>query len=297
MKGQKIKMKKKNVQYMNIVLFLIPSVLIFVLFYLYPIVLVFVSSFTEWSGTNGMTFIFLDNYIRLFQSKSFLASFSNLLKWTVIAATLHVGYGTIVAFVIHQKPFGYRFTRVIFMIPNVISVAAWAIIFKFMFDNDMGVVNAILRLVNENFNVQWFITPGYAFWAVTTTWLFFAAVVTLLVQGDLEAIPQELYEAAKVDGASTVRRIFSIDLPLCRNALGTAMITSITARIVMYESIQLTTKGGPGVDTMNIPLLMVNKIQEYEYGYANSMAMIMIGVGLVTMIIINKLFKMSEPLY
>ncbi len=289
--------RKTLVQNVYIYIFLIPSIVIFLFFYLIPIGTVFVTSFTEWKGRGGLTITWLDNYIRLFQSQSFLTSLKNLLLWTIIAATLHVGYGVIVALVIFQKPFGHKFTRAVFMVPNVISVAAWAIIFRFIFDNDMGVVNKVIRVFNPDFNVQWLITPGYAFWVVTFTWLFFAAVVTLLVQGDLMAIPKELHDSAQIDGASRVRRIFSIDLPLCRNSIGTAIITSITARIVMYESIKLTTKGGPGNSTMNIPILMVNKIQEYQHGYANSMAVIMILIGLITMVVVNKLFKMNESLY
>ncbi len=296
--GGYMKIQKKTfTQNIYIYIFLIPAIVIFIFFYLIPISTVILTSFTEWKGRGGITVTWLDNYVRLFSSQSFLASLRNLLLWTIIAATLHVGYGVIVALVIFQKPFGYRFTRTVFMIPNVISVAAWAIIFRFIFDNDMGVVNKIVRIFNPEFHVQWLITSGYAFWLVTFTWLFFAAVVTLLVQGDLMSIPKELHDSAQIDGASRLRRIVSIDLPLCRNSIGTAIITSITARIVMYESIKLTTKGGPGNLTMNIPILMVNKIQEYQHGYANSMAVIMIIIGLITMVVVNRLFRMNESIY
>ncbi|MFV0519392.1 MAG: hypothetical protein ACK5LY_03855 [Lachnospirales bacterium] len=72
--------------------------------------------------------------------------------------------------------------------------------FKSVFDNGLGFLNEIIRIFNDVFNVQWIVAPNYAFWAVTFTWLFFAVVVSLLVQGDLMAIPKELHESATIDG-------------------------------------------------------------------------------------------------
>ena len=80
---------------------------------------------------------------------------------------------------------------------------------------------------------------------VTFTWLFYAVIVTLLVLGDLMNIPQELNEAAKIDGASGWQLVRHIQLPLCRSAIGTSVICTLTSRISMYEQISLTTQGGP----------------------------------------------------
>jgi len=125
-------------------LFLLPSLLIFLLFYLSPILTVIATSFTKWDGFNKPVFIGLKNYIDLFHSKTFLISLKNLLAWSVIAATFHVGFGVLMAFVLYAKPKGWKFTRVIFMVPNVISAAAWAMIYKFIFNDDMGILNNLI---------------------------------------------------------------------------------------------------------------------------------------------------------
>lgn len=83
------------------------------------------------------------------------------------------------------------------MVPNVISAAAWAMIYKFIFNDDMGILNNIIRKFNPDFHVQWFFSSPYAFWAVTITWLFYAVIVTLIVLNDLMAVPEELTEAAQ----------------------------------------------------------------------------------------------------
>lgn len=294
-KAKITRLEKRN--YKWIYLFLLPSLLIFVVFYLQPIVTVFATSFTKWDGFNSPEFIGLKNYSNMFKSDTFLISLKNLLLWSVIAATLHVGFGVLVAFILYHKPKGWKLTRAVFMIPNVISAAAWAMIYKFIFNNDMGLLNNMIRKVNPDFNVQWFYQSPWAFWAVTFTWLFYAVIVTLIVMNDLMAIPAELTEAARVDGATGWQVTCRIHLPLCRNAIGTGIICSITARIAMYEQIFLTTAGGPGDDTMNIPIILVKSISDMKYGYANANGVIMFVLGLIILAIINKAFKMNESVY
>lgn len=282
-------------QYTWIYLFILPSFVIFLMFYLVPIVTVFFSSFTDWDGFNSPNFVGFDNYLRLFRASSFQESLFNLIGWSIIAATLHVGFGALVAFVLYRKPFGWRFTQTVFMIPNVISVAAWSMIYKYFFRDDIGMLNTILRNFKPDLHINWFFEEPYAFWAITLTWLFYAVVVTLLVMGDLMAIPDSIHEAARIDGASTWQSVWKIDLPLCRNAIGTGVICSITARIAMYESIYLTTNGAGG--TMNFPMILVRAVQDSEYGYANVSAVMMIIIGLITLAIVNRAFRMNESVY
>lgn len=283
--------------YKWIYLFLTPSILVFLFFYLQPIVTIIYTSFTKWDGFNHPQFIGLENYRRMFTNSAFLISLKNLVAWSVIAATLHVGFGVLVALVLYQRPKGWKLTRAVFMIPNVISAAAWAMIYKFIFKDDIGILNNFLRVFAPEFHVQWFYESPYAFWAVTFTWLFYSVIVTLLVLNDLMAIPQELSEAAHVDGASKWQVIRQIHLPLCRNAIGTGVICSITARVAMYEQIALTTVGGPGDDTMNIPIILVKSIQDLKYGYANANGVIMFLLGILTLVAVNYIFRMNESVY
>lgn len=284
--------ERKNLKW--IFLFLLPSILIFLIFNMIPIITIFVTSFTKWDGFNTPQFIGVDNFTRLFQDNTFIISSINLLKWSVLASTVHVGFGVLVAFILYEKPIGGKFTKSVFMIPNVISAAAWALIFKFLFDNEMGVINSFVRIIFPDFNVSWLNSSPYAFWAVTLTWLFFAVIVTLIVLNELLAIPDSLIEAAQIDGATKWDIVKRIQLPMCRKSIGTSVIASITARVAMYEQIALTTSGGPADDTMNLPLMLVNSINNYNYGYANTIGVMMIIFGLVTLVAVNKLFRMND---
>ena len=287
--------ERKN--YKWIYLFLLPTFIVFVMFYLVPVIQVFVTSFTSWDGFNSPKFNGLSNYVNLFKRGTFLISLKNLLAWSLIAMTLHVGFGTLVAFILFRKPWGWKFTRAVFMIPNVISAAAWAMMYRFIFNNDFGVLNYIIRLFNPDFQVQWFYSSPYAFISATLTWLFYAVIVTLVVLGDLMNIPQEWMEAAKIDGAGTWQLVRYIQLPLCRNAIGTSVICSLTSRITMYEQIALTTAGGPGDDTMSLSMMLVNNLTDYKYGQANAIGVIMFLIGLVVLVVVNRAFRMSESDY
>lgn len=277
--------------------FLLPTIIIFVMFYVQPIAVMLTTSFTKWDGFNDPSFNGISNYIKLFTNSASAASIKNLILWSAIAMTFHVGFGVLTAFVLYLKPHGWKFTRSVFMIPNIISAAAWALIYRFIFNDQMGVLNSVIRVFDKDFSAQWFYQSPYAFWAVTLTWLFYAVIVTLIVLNDLMAIPKELIEAAKLDGANGWQLIRFVELPLCRISIGTGMLCSITSRISMYEAIALTTAGGPGDDTMSLSVLLVRAITDYNYGFANAIGVIMFLIGLLVMYIVTKAFRMNDSIY
>lgn len=296
MNTKKIKSEKVR-KLVWIYAFLLPTIVIFVMFYVQPIFVMFATSFTKWDGFNQPEFNGIQNYIRVFTNSASGASIRNLILWSLIAMTLHTGFGVLAAFVIFQKPFGHKFTLTVFMIPNIISGAAWALIYRFIFNDQMGILNTAIRTVNKDFSVQWFFQSPYAFWAVTFTWLFYAVIVTLIVLNDLYSIPKEVIEAARLDGAGGLRLIRYVELPMCRISIGTALLCSITSRISMYEAIALTTAGGPGDDTMSLSVLLVRAITDYRYGFANTIGVIMFLMGLLVLFAITKAFRMNSPVY
>jgi len=281
----------------SIYLFLLPTLVIFLVFYLTPIFTVFITAFTNWDGFNSPKYAGLANFSKLFGRESFLFALRNLSLWGVIAMTLHVLIGVIVAFLMFDRFRGWKFVRAVYMIPNIISAAAWAMIYRFVFNNDYGLLNNLIRLVKPGFSVNWFFESPAAFAAVTYTWLFYAVIVSLLVLADLMAVPQELYEAAYIDGADGFQVTRYIKLPLCRNSIGTAIICSGTARISMFESIALTTRGGPGNDTMNLPILLVNSITDMRYGMANAVGVVMFIIGILLLLFVKRTFRLNDPVY
>ena len=280
-------------------LFLTPGLAFFVLYYLVPIITLIVTSFTVWDGFNPPQWRGIGNYFVLMESQRFTRALSNLGIWAAVAATLHAGFSLMIALYIFRKPFGGRFVRAVYMVPNVIAIAAWGMIFRFFFQGEFGILNGLIRLVFPDFTANWFFESPYAMIAIILTWLFYGVIGTLIILGDLNAIPQELHDAAKIDGASNWQITTKLNIPLSRISIGTTVILSISARIGMFEVIEFTTRGGPGVpgDTQSLSILLVNSISNNQFGFANAIGTIMLILGIVMLVVVNKVFRMNDSVY
>lgn len=287
-------MKQKNRPW--IVGFLAPTLIIFVLIYLGPLLLALVSSFTKWNGMEAMKFVGLKNYIDIFQNETFHAALGHTLLWTLLAVCVHVPFGVLVALVLKRKRKGWRFTRSVFMLPNIISKSALALMFVFIFKPDVGVLNTLLKAVGlEGLTRNWLTDPETALFSVTNIWLWYTAVITLIVFSEMSSISNEIEESAKIDGATSLQIDWYIYLPLLRRAIGTGAVVAITSVFKEFESIYMTTNGGPGDSTMTVSVMMVNKIvQSNQYGYANALGVLLLVLGIVVMLLCNKAFRMDR---
>lgn len=279
-----------------IFVFLAPALAVFCVVYLAPLITVVASSFTQWNGYEKMKFIGLGNYREMFSDGAFRAAFINSAKWALWASLVHVPFGVIVAMILAKRPRGWRFTRAVFMIPNIIAPTAMAILFLFVYKPEVGILNGFIKLLGFNdFNINWLYDPRTAFVSVTMIWLPYAAVITLITMAELLSVPQSIYEAARIDGAAGLQIDLYINLPLLWKIIGTGEIIAITAALRKFDVIFLTTNGGPGDLTMNISVMMVNSIfNTMRYGYANALGTMLLVMGMVTILVVQKIFKMGE---
>jgi len=266
-------------------------------FLLAPVFIVFGTSFFEWKGFSGnLTFIGLDNYIAAVKDPEFIVSFKNTVIWIFLQSTVHVLIGVSFAIIISRKFKGWKVYRAAFMIPNMISASALGFIFLMIFNGQIGLINSVLQALHlEQFAHNWFFEPQTAFWSVTATWLFFAGLIMLLVLTEISTIPSSLYEAADLDGASQWQKDLFITLPQLRNVIGTCLILAATSKLKEFELIYLTTKGGPGTETMNLPLYLYNtSITQNNFGYSNMIGTVLIAMGLILIYIITKAFRIGS---
>lgn len=289
-------MNKKNNLW--ITLFLLPTIALFILVFAIPVGTVIYTSFFEWKGINkGMNFNGIQNYMNAFtQDKTFIKALKNTGVWVVLQATIHVGIGTVLALILADRPKGWKFIRTSFMVPNMISASALGIILLNVFNPQFGVVNTIARKIGfEDFYHNWYFHPNTAFGTVTITFLLYAGLITILVLAEIMSIAPSIYESASIDGATSFQQKLYITLPLLRNVLGTCVIISATSMLKEFELIFLTTKGGPGDLTINLPLyLYKTALIENNYGYANMMGVVLIIIGIICIGITTKLFSIGQ---
>jgi raffinose/stachyose/melibiose transport system permease protein len=277
------------------VAFLLPALFVFGLLYLIPLATAVVSSFSRWNGFTPMQFNGLYNYISIFTDPVFHNALLNTLKWAFFAAFVHVPFGVLVALILVRRPKGWRFVRASFFLPNIISRAALAILFIFVFKPQSGILNSLIQAVGfKEFSINWLFNSRTAFLSVTSIWLWYAAVITLITMAELTAISPSIYESAKMDGATRFQIDWHINLPLLRRIIGTGIIIAVTSVFKMFDVIYMTTNGGPGSKTVNIAIMMVRSIvHTNRHGYANALGIILLLMGMGVILISTRVFRMG----
>lgn len=279
-----------------IIVFVIPCMVLFCLIYAAPIVTVVSTSFCKYSITDSPSFIGLKNFVTIFKDKDFLISIRNTLVWVLLQSTFHVILGLVMALVLRRKPKGWKFVRTAYMIPNIIPTAATGVMFTLLLNPSFGLIKSLYDAlglpVNQVPNL--FGNSKYAFWTVTATWIFYSAFNTIIFLAEMGAIDTAIYEAGRVDGATPWQLDRYITLPLMKNIFGTCVVLASVAMVSQFDIIYVTTKGGPGTSTLNLPMYLYKAATlENNYGKANAVGVIQIIVGISLVLIIQGLFSMN----
>ena len=206
--------------------FLAPTLIAFVIFYLYPIVTVFVTSFCKWDYTNINAPEFFgiknmwDNYKYIFHTYPyFWEALKNSSLWALLGVAIQIPIATLIALAFSRKMKGVKLIRNIYIIPNMISTAAMGMIFLQLYSPLYGVVNPIIKLFNKDFKDSILLLEGPAFWAMTAAYIFFTGTTTLMILGNIMAVPEEVREAARLDGASGLKQDWYITIPMIKETL------------------------------------------------------------------------------
>ena len=261
-------------------LLITPSLVILVFIMAYPLIDAFYLSFTRCFLTDpagGRAFIRLNNYINLLRRGVFWVAFKNTLLYvggTVLFEFL-IGFG--LALLLNQQ-IKYKGTlRSLFMLPWVVPSVVVALLARWAFNSEFGIVNIVLKQLGiiENFQ-GWLKDTNLALPTIltVTTWKMFPFMLVVLLAG-LQTIPEEQTEAARVDGANALQRFLHITLPHLRELI---MIVTLLEFIWMFQYITIiwtTTKGGPIYATTTLPVLIYRSaFKDYNLGYASSIGVI-----------------------
>ena len=255
-------------------LFLSPTLVIFSAFILFPVFFSFYLSFQKWNMFSGdATFVGLDNYARMFQSAEFWQVLKNTAIYSIGTIPINMALSLWVAYLLNKKLAGKKFLRTAFFAPVIISPVAAALIWRWMYDPNFGLVNYFVEMLGFN-PVNWLNEPTAAMFAliIMSVWKTFGINMVLFSAG-LQGIPDSYYEAAELDGAGKFAKFWHITIPMLAPTTFFIMIMSMISSFQVFDLVYVLTSGGPLGSTK----VLVFYVYEYafkffEMGYASAIS-------------------------
>jgi len=263
--------------------FILPNFLGFALFTLVPVIAAFVLAFMKWDAYNPPTFVGIKNFVRLFGDQNFHVALGNTLVYAIGHVPLTLACSLGLALLLNQKLRGIAFFRVAIFFPYITSLVAIAIVWNMLFDPVNGPINQFLQMIGIAHPPGWTATTEWALPAVilTSVWRDMGYYMVLFLAG-LQAIPQEYYEAASVDGAGRWRTFWSITLPSLRPTTFLVLVLLSVSSFKVFDLIFVMTGGGPGRATLVLSqLIYQDGILNGQFGYSSAISLVLFLIVLI----------------
>jgi multiple sugar transport system permease protein len=278
-------------------LLLSPSLLIIFGFSIVPMLWSIYYSFTKGGMLGKHTFVGVDNYVKAFQHPIFLQTLRNTFQYALMTVPTVIILALIVSIIIFQLPRMQGFFRGTVYFPLITPVVIAANIWAYIVNRDFGPLNEILSWVGVQ-RIDWL---GDPFWAIPgivmmEIWRGFGFYVIILFAA-LQSIPKDLYEAARIDGAQSMRIIWSITIPLLRPALGFCFIMATIFNFQLFDAVYVLTEGGPAWKTATVSWYVYRQAFESDnVGFASTMGVVLL-VIIMTLSLVQLRFFRSDIEY
>lgn len=284
-----------------IAIFAGPSLMVFAVTFVYPIIYTFVSGFYSWDGIANKTFIGLQNFIKIFTDDPiFWKSIINTIVCVLMSVFIQLPIAFLLAFLLSQKLRGSVFFRKIFFIPVILSTTMVSVLWMKIYDSQNGLLNAALNILGlGRFAKEWLADPSTvlpcAF--LSAVWQFLGNHMLIMYSG-MQSISSTYYEAAQIDGASKFCILRNITLPLMSNVIKVCVVLAIIGSLKAFDSVYIMTGGGPYNSSMTLALWMYLKaFRRMEYGYGSALAVLLVLICMLISWVINSLFGKKSVEY
>ncbi|BDZ45151.1 carbohydrate ABC transporter permease [Naasia aerilata] len=266
----------------SVLLYLLPALALVTVFLAVPTLVVIALSGTQWSGVGVPAWIGFDNYVRLFNDPAFLKAIANTLLWVAVGVLIHTPLCILVALVVSRKPRGWKVFRTVLFLPNIISATSLALLWYFVFHVSLGLLNSGLKLVGlSNLTRNWLFDPSTALGVTMTPWVVYIGFGMVLFLTQISTIPQEYYEAAQLDGASSLRQDWSITIPLIRRAIALQVLFVVGYALRSFEYPFIMTSGGPADSSITLSLYIYRQmLTANQYGLAMAAGVVTLVLGI-----------------
>jgi ABC-type sugar transport system permease subunit len=258
-------------------LLLAPSLLVFGVFVFFPLIYTFWLSATDWNLISPVKkFVGLHNYLKLLRDPLFWKVLSNTVVFSFFAVAISVSLGLFIAVLINRRTPGRTLFRTAIFLPYVTATSAMALVWLWIFDPQYGFLNMILKALGLG-GPEWLASTSWAMPAIVimTIWRF-TGYIMLIYLGGLQAIDNELLEAASVEGAGRLATFWKITFPLLSPTTLFVVITTLITMLQNFETVYIMTQGGP-VNSTNMLVLYIyqNAFQFFEAGYASTVSVVL----------------------
>jgi multiple sugar transport system permease protein len=250
-----------------------PVIIAFLVFNLYPMALGLYLSFTSWDILRPPTFIGLRNWADLFSDELLLRAVLQTLYYAIASVAGATVLSLALALLLNRRLRTIGFYRTFFFLPAVTSLVAIAMVWRWIYNTEFGVLNAFLGSLGLN-PVNWLGDPVLAMPAVILMSIWRSAGFnTVLFLAGLQGVPQEYYEAAEIDGANRWDRFWHITLPLVSPTTFFVVVNGLIGSWQVFDQVYILTRGGPLLSTVTVVYLIYsNGFEWYKTGYASAMA-------------------------
>lgn len=280
-----------------ILLYIAPAlVLVLGLIYI-PIVFTGYYGLTEWTGIGEMRFIGLDNYMNLLKDNVFWHSAKNSALLAVFSTAALGGY-LLTALVLTEKIKGADFFRKVYVLPLLLSTVAIAQLWTRVYHPRLGILNSFLTAIGVDRPPLWLADTNIVLYAIFIPILWqYAGFYILIYFAALKGVPQELVEAARIDGASAVQIAWRIKVPLIMNVIKATIVLAVVGSLKYFDLIYVMTGGGPNRASEVLASYMYGKaFREFNFGYGSAIGFALLVIALLATFVIRKVTAASDDL-
>ena len=276
------------------VVFSLPALILLFTFLILPVILAFVYSFMNYNMLNpdGKVFTGLDNYIRLFQDSIFLTSLKNTLYFTILVVPIQCSVALGLALLVNKKVKVAGIGRVFFFSHVVTSMVVVAILWTFLYNVDSGIINNALNFFGIE-NQPFLLSADQAMNSIIFMSVWQAAGFQMMIfLAGLKDVPEELYEAAEMDGANVWQKFKHVTLPSISHVTGFVLIITTIQAFRLFIQPFVMTNGGPSDSTKTLVFMLYeNGFQFRDVGYSSAIAVVFFVIVLVSSFILKKVLK------
>lgn len=279
---RELKTKKEKCK---VFLFLVPALLIYILFMIIPMLGSFYFSLVDWNGIKGssLTFVGLKNYLEVFSSAEFILSLKNMLRMVILSVLFHTPIALLLAVAINNKFKGYRVFKAIFFVPAILPLTAIGLLWYFIFMPN-GTLNSFLKLIGcQGMTTAWLVNKSTALNTVifVNIWIGIGYFMVILLAG-LTTIPDDIYEAAAIDGVTPTKKFFYITIPMLKPIINVCILMDIIGTIKVFDLIFVMTEGGPnGLTHLPTTLMYFEAFRYDHYGVGSAIGVIILIIALL----------------